>query len=276
MAERYENLRIPAGRSGSIRKFSDYRGSRVYRQHNHRELELNLVMGGTLEYIIRGEKVTLEEGSILWLFPGQRHGAARFSENFDMLIALFTPQLVQSACAVPDHRLLAENPESVLIKRLDSEEHRKLIDLFSDIREQADEKELYNTGLEYALLRTWQSYEQAEVNRQNKKLHPSVLKMISLMTASRRPNPELAVESGISYSRLSHLFKEQTGQSMGEFRDRLQVEHCCELLQKAPYRTIWNCADEAGFGSYAQFYRVFRKITGKSPGSYRREEIRKV
>ena len=275
MADRYEKLRIPPGLSGLVGRFSDYKGTRVYRQHNHLELELNLVLGGSLDYIIRGEKYTLRKGTILWLFPGQRHGAAGYSSDFDMLIALFTPDLVKRVCSPPEHILRSENPGEVLIRTLSPEEGEYLTALLTDLEGLSGDSKLFNSGLEYGLLRSWQSFREAEAKRRAGRLHPSVAAMIRLISSSGKEMslPELAGETGISYSRLSRIFKEQTGQTIGEFRDRVQVELFCELLQKTPYRTISDCAMEAGFGSYAQFYRVFKKITGRSPGLFRREEL---
>jgi len=80
----------------------------------------------------------------------------------------------------------------------------------------------------------------------------------------------LARKSGLSASRLSRLFTEQVGLSVTEFRNRQRVERFIELYGDGRRRSISEAALEAGFGSYPQFYRVFRDATGRTPAEHAR------
>jgi len=77
---------------------------------------------------------------------------------------------------------------------------------------------------------------------------------------------ELAPKSGLSPHRLSRLFKQQTGVTLVDFRNRQRVERFLEIYGR-PARTMLDAALAAGFGSYPQFHRVFKRIAGCAPAN---------
>jgi AraC-like DNA-binding protein len=81
---------------------------------------------------------------------------------------------------------------------------------------------------------------------------------------------ELARRSGLSSTRLSRLFKQQTGVALVDFRNRQRIERYLQLYGTGQRMTMLDAALEAGFGSYPQFHRVFKRVTGRSPGSHRK------
>jgi AraC-like DNA-binding protein len=82
----------------------------------------------------------------------------------------------------------------------------------------------------------------------------------------------LARTCGASASLLSRLFRQQMGVSMGDFRNRHRIERFFELYSDGYRLNITQAAFEAGFGSYAQFHRVFRKTLGYGPAELRRRK----
>jgi AraC-like DNA-binding protein len=76
---------------------------------------------------------------------------------------------------------------------------------------------------------------------------------------------ELARMAGLSPSHLSRVFKAQTGVSITRFRNQRRLERFRVLYGDGRRTTALAAALEAGFGSYAQFYRVVRAETGRSP-----------
>jgi AraC-like DNA-binding protein/ligand-binding sensor protein len=65
------------------------------------------------------------------------------------------------------------------------------------------------------------------------------------------------------------LFKRTTGLTFTQYLARLRIEKAKSLLLE-PHRRISEVAYEVGFQSLTHFNRVFRKIVGQSPTSYRR------
>ncbi|HEX4125832.1 MAG TPA: helix-turn-helix domain-containing protein, partial [Tepidisphaeraceae bacterium] len=78
--------------------------------------------------------------------------------------------------------------------------------------------------------------------------------------------PELAERSGLSPSRLSRLFKAETGVTLVEFRQRMLLDRFLGLYDEGREMKLLQAALAAGFGSYPQFYRVHQRLLGRAPG----------
>ena len=63
-------------------------------------------------------------------------------------------------------------------------------------------------------------------------------------------------------------FKKSTGMTFTEYLARVRIEKVKNLLLN-PHKRISEAAFEAGFQSLSQFNRVFRKVAGESPTTYR-------
>ena len=80
---------------------------------------------------------------------------------------------------------------------------------------------------------------------------------------------EIAAKLDISLSRLVRVFKGQMGMSLVAYRNRLRLERFSALLANGR-TTLLDAALAAGFGSYAQFHRVFRALGQGRPRDYLR------
>jgi AraC-like DNA-binding protein len=77
---------------------------------------------------------------------------------------------------------------------------------------------------------------------------------------------QLAARLGVSESCLSRAFKSEMGFSVAQYRGRLRLERFFALVDRRG--NLLAAALDAGFGSYAQFHRVFRSVLGKTPSEY--------
>ncbi len=80
----------------------------------------------------------------------------------------------------------------------------------------------------------------------------------------------LAEREGIHKVYLSRLFKKETGRTCYEYIQLVRIEKAKELLLTTSAR-IGDIARETGFKSYDQFAVVFKKLTGDSPGSFKKK-----
>lgn len=80
---------------------------------------------------------------------------------------------------------------------------------------------------------------------------------------------EVARLVGLSASRFSHLFKEETGTSFVNYVNRYRIERAKELLVNSKL-TVTEIADAVGFQSLPHFNRIFRKLESRSPSAHRR------
>jgi AraC-like DNA-binding protein len=82
---------------------------------------------------------------------------------------------------------------------------------------------------------------------------------------------EIADRLGISLSRLARVFKAEMGMSLVEYRNRLRLDRFGALLEGGRSNLL-EAALDAGFGSYAQFHRVFRALRHATPREYLRRQ----
>jgi AraC-like DNA-binding protein len=104
--------------------------------------------------------------------------------------------------------------------------------------------------------------------------HPMVRRTARLLDENPSlGGKELASTLDISLSRLARVFKAQMGMSLVEYRNRVRLERFQGLLD-AGRDNLLDAALAAGFGSYAQFHRVFRALHGSPPRTYLNERGR--
>lgn len=80
---------------------------------------------------------------------------------------------------------------------------------------------------------------------------------------------ELCTATYLSRSRLSTLFKEETGMTITEYTRMLKIKKAQEFLTQTD-RTPLEISIYLGFSSQSYFQNVFKEVTGMTPGEYRR------
>ena len=79
---------------------------------------------------------------------------------------------------------------------------------------------------------------------------------------------EIAAKLNLSASRLRHLFKEQTGWSLGQFSKELKLRKARKILQQT-FRTVKETAAIAGFSDVSHFVRDYKSRFGCRPSETR-------
>jgi len=67
---------------------------------------------------------------------------------------------------------------------------------------------------------------------------------------------------------LGELFKEATGEPLGDYVIRTRMRHACQLLMGSPLK-IYTVAEQVGYSSPQHFATMFRSVVGVSPAEYR-------
>jgi AraC-like DNA-binding protein/ligand-binding sensor protein len=79
---------------------------------------------------------------------------------------------------------------------------------------------------------------------------------------------EIATASGLSAPYFSTIFKEEMGENLSTYLNRLRVEKACRLLTEGSM-TLSEIAGACGFEDQSWFSKTFKNFTGISPGKYR-------
>lgn len=244
-------------------------------EHSRAELELNLVLHGSAQVLVGEQRVVLEAQHLLWIRPRQNRLVIDASEDFRAWVLVFRPRAVRRVCTTSaSAKLKVSGGNEVLSCRLPRPQAHALSALFASLPVGAG-RDVFNAGLGYALARAWLAHRQAPKDARPAALtevHPAVRKAAWLMRDGKggHDNADLAANVGLSAHRLSRLFKRQMGTSLVEFRNRQRIEHVLAELGDGEARNLLGLALDAGFGSYTQFHRVFRRVLGCAPAEYLR------
>ncbi|HSJ66089.1 MAG TPA: AraC family transcriptional regulator [Anditalea sp.] len=272
----------------------------MQKPHKHKELELNIVIRGSAEYILPNQKYNLTPGNIVWLFPGQEHRLIKTDPNFQMYVIVFTEDLFKKITFTEKKYCLLNNPNpsgsfcrKISISSLEKLE--KICQMLCDLNSNKEiispayyyagqafgfnknsfyhhkDPVLLNSGLSYLMTIGWHLYLTEGAEEIKERINPQVEMAIKLL----RKNPEkdyglseLAMECGVSSSRLSRLFNDQLNLSIVDYKNKLKLERLLECLKENPNYSISEACYTVGFGSYSQFYKIFTKHFGISPKAY--------
>jgi AraC-like DNA-binding protein len=243
-------------------------------RHHHDELELNLVLRGTAAYLLGDRVYHLERQSLLWLFPEQEHLLADQSPDYEMWVVVFKPELVRRTCgdSAEARPLIQADPAGWFCRRLSRPQAGRLDTVFTEIEAAVGDAAFINAGLAYALMAAWAAFRSGEDIPPGTAVHPGVECAVQALRQGLHATdlPRLAHRCGLSASHLSRLFKKQVGIPLVEFRNRQRLERVLSACDRPRGPTLLGAALDAGFGSYAQFHRVFKRIMGCGPVAYRR------
>jgi AraC-like DNA-binding protein/ligand-binding sensor protein len=81
---------------------------------------------------------------------------------------------------------------------------------------------------------------------------------------------EIAEASGLSAPYFSSIFKEEMGENLSTYLNRLRVERAATMLIESDM-SLNKIAEVCGFEDQSWFSKIFKSYTGKSPGKYREQ-----
>jgi AraC-like DNA-binding protein len=260
-----ENLHIPQSLDGRL---WHYARSPVHPVHRHSELEANLVLRGTARYIVDNHRYDLAPGTLLFLFPAQEHVLIDISPDFRMYIVIWRPRLLKAACRTQESKpLLKRRPVFPTIRHLSPADTRALAALHERIAAIPEsQSDHLNAALAHVLLASWQIFTATPATGATS-IHPAVEQAASLLKADpTRSLTDLADVVALSPARLSRLFHHHAKIPLVRFRQQLLLDRFLTLQSQHPNLKLLTLALRAGFGSYPQFHRVYRQLTGQNPG----------
>lgn len=295
-----EELKIEENHQGFVFLYSSKEHKVGMRNpHHHKELEMNIVVKGSAEYILSNQRYLLAPGTIVWLFPGQEHQLCKTDPNFEMYVVVFKEELFKTTLSLQEkYTILSEqNPTGSFCRRVSLSSMEKLtrvceslcelnsIDVMSPAYYYAgqafgfkknapyhhSDPVLLNAGLSYLMTIGWHLFLTEGAEQKKEVLNSSVQQAINLLQTYPEQDyclTSLSLECGISSSRLSRLFNEQIGLSIVDYKNKLKLERLMDCVKKNPDYNISEACYRVGFGSYSQFYKTFKQTFGISPKAY--------
>jgi AraC-like DNA-binding protein len=293
-----ENLKLADEYDGFLFLAEAARNPPVLRSHRHVELELNLVVGGRVTYVVRGRRYTFPKRSLLWMFPAQEHQLVDRTDDAQYYVAVFKPALIRAACHAPFYDgLRGTDTRNVLHTVLDPAAFdlvRRTMEVLmhgsldpdllnreagfgvgSDFSFHHGDPDALNAGLRHLLLLCWRLQMEGGPPGGEVSLHPAVIKALDLLGTGAWDGSlaALARHCAVSGAYLSRIFTRQMGVPLNRYRNSVRLGRFLEIRRGPVRKTLTEAAYEAGFGSYAQFYRVFSQAYGSGPGAGDRGKI---
>jgi AraC-like DNA-binding protein len=271
----YQPLSVPSQVNGRVHfeKFSNPLWRQLIFRHAHRYLEAHLVVRGRAVVVAGNQRVDLPAGSLLWIPPTLEHLTLEAPPTLRRWCLSLRIGAVRQTLAPEEAALLLSKRSGVQCGHLARVELHDLARIFSDVAQQYGHgTSVNNAGLAYALARAVLAFREAEPSGDPVALHPAVARALSLMSDDglALSRDELAARCRVSATHLSRLFVRELGQSLRDVRSRKRLARFQQLMATEACDSLTEAALEAGFGSYSQFHRVFRRLTGRSPSQWNR------
>jgi AraC-like DNA-binding protein len=289
-----ENLKLGPGYDGFLYLVESTRNPPKLKSHHHIELELNLVVQGTITYVVNGRRFTFQPRTLLWLFPAQEHQLVDRSDDAQCYVSVFKPSLINKSCRTAAYEgLKRKNHErdGVLNTVLEPDSFDLIRKTMDSLMQGALDPDLLNreagfgvgsafsfhhgdpdglnAGLHHLLLLCWRSQRTGRVLGDAVALHPAVRHALKVLSEGdwNRDLGQLAKACGVSESYLSRTFHRQIGVPLSRYRNSLRLARFWEQYRQPEQKTLTEAVYAAGFGSYAQFYKVFTQVYGCGPRS---------
>ncbi|MEM8857559.1 MAG: AraC family transcriptional regulator [Chloroflexota bacterium] len=265
-----ERLVIPNKLNGKV-WFSDSPNLEYY--HHHEELECNIVCSGRGSYLLNDRRIDLEPHSIVWLFPDQEHLMIDKTDDFTLWVIVIKPWFLKQIISEKQNLVLLERkPQGSFLKHLSHQGFDEIDHICSQAISIKDDSDSYNAILAHLLMACWRAFQKGSDVPLGRQIHPTIQQVLRLINGSESNQNlnQLSNLVGMSPEALSRLFKKQMGITLSNYRNRSRLNRFFLIMENELQPSLHEAALEAGFGSYAQFYRVFKQLMGRSPADFKK------
>lgn len=241
--------------------------------HWHEYAELILIRKGTGRYLIEDRVFEVTGGDVILVNPAEKHRVVPASgESLVATVIGYNPELGEFG-----GRSFVNKPF------LQEEDRRRMEQLIDDISLEYEQRKPYCGTMIKAKLMTLtamllrqgereadggEAYGLRVVKKQTERMerildyiHDNFDKDIHLEAMAQR--------FFMNASYFSEYFKKNAGINFSDYLARVRIEKAIHMLYASEVSST-ETAFACGFNNMTSFYNAFRKITGKSPGDYRK------
>lgn len=245
------------------------RASRMSGAHAHGDVEVNVVVAGSLRYFFAGRLTTIHSGELALFWAGIPHqliDLARATEVIWVTIPLAwvlqwrgTERLRQRLLA-GDLLIEPVGRDRVLIERWAADYASGTADLQEIVALEVEARIRRLSRTAWPAARGRAAVAGTLLERATRVIGERYTENLTVADVAA------AVEVHPQY--LMRAFKAQCGMGLWEYVLRLRVSHAQRLLVTTDRKMI-DIALDAGFGAVSRFYATFRRVCGTTPRAYR-------
>ena len=255
--------------------------------HWHSQMEVILVRSGSGTITVSNREISICQGSLLPIMPGEMHAIARTSCN-PLVYEDFLFSLEFLDASDPDdwcrthvlQRLV--NHELFLPRPIlqTSPMHQELAYFLHKANEACTAREGgYSMQIKAYLLLFLQCLyaHRIKAAAPSESGHEDIVRnTISFVKANYRHSisiDEAAAAAGFSRNHFMRVFHQETGETFITYLNRYRLEVAANLL-RSTNSSVNDIAVESGFDNFSYFIRLFKKQYHTSPGRYRHSIFR--
>lgn len=235
----------------------------TYPLHLHKNVEIALVLSGSIHILIHGKEYILSEGDMAIIFPNQPHSYTTVENN--QILLIFFEATFPGDYTVD---LLNHVPDNPIVPK-----HQELADhlttLYQLYKKQCDDRLLKA----YTSLILGHALPLLLIKKVDYKKDMDVILKILTYIDTHFLDPinlnTLEKELGISKFIISRFFSDLFHISFRDYINRQRAAYAHMLLLSTT-NPVTNIAFDSGFNSLRSFYRVFKREYGVTPNEYRK------
>lgn len=272
-------LQLPGPREARGGLWYSTPASTRFGRHHHHELELNVIVAGEARYWFPHRELRVVAPAALWIPPLVEHELLASSHDLSMWVHSFRTTWSEAAWSKRD--ALAHERQASLRPALG-----ELMDgprttflppaTLSTICARSREGLLrpslqtFNDILAQIFALAWSARCLADARPAPALPHPATLQAARLL---REPDSSQSMDvisqsTPLSRERLSRVFAHCFGIGLVQYRNHHRVQRFIHDYGHGLDASMLRAALDVGFGSYAQFHRAFKQVTGYPPGQH--------
>jgi AraC family transcriptional regulator of arabinose operon len=244
--------------------FNEPDGYVVKRQHGRNDWLITFTLGGEGYFVASGKEQLCHTGDVTLLRAGTPHQyGTRKGQTWHFVWAHFPVQLAENTL-LPEEELSVQYIENEFTRE---RIHNAFSRILTDSRERGEYwYELCSCALREILMLLAQKKNRMIDSRVEETLH-----LLSQHMKEQLRIEDIAKAIGLSPSRLSHLFKSITGQSIVDTLNQMRIQQAALLLEHTDRSASEVCHD-VGFQNYNHFMNQFRKWYGINPSAFKKNK----
>jgi len=241
-------------------------------QHDHQNCVVILVLQGSGTYLL-DQKIWGYAPNSLFIIPAHTlHASQSITPEYCRMMLQFSPSIPEKhSTPQTDLRPFFRQPRHLRLSTGQAAAVREQMEACRAKDERTFGGDLQRDMMFITLLLTISRYIQSAPEEGMEPAQSRITPVLEYVQANLGAQLTLERIAGDLYLNkyyLCHLFKKETGITLGDYIVRCRLKKAQELLECGC--SVQKAAEVSGFGNYAHFIRTFTRHTGISPGKYGR------
>lgn len=248
--------------------------------HNHSHYEILYISGGERILVAEKNKYVLNKNTVALVPPYTLHRTLNSTEylkdKYKKYLINFTRDFLTKISMALDVEIFSVFQQNLILITLDDEEADFVKTTMNQMIKYNDSDDLCDEQMFRLLLCSLLTFFAKKTSKET--IYNDVVitdKIVEYMENNFADDITLETLSRqffVSKYEISRMFTRNVGISFVEYLTRIRIENSKKLLQETTL-SITQISELTGFHSSSNFARVFKKLTGISPMSYRKENF---